>query len=206
MQDIALTEAGILFVSADGFLTLHGRSRLYDPTTATALTVPVDSLGPDARISNGAADIVNDVTVTRTNGATIRVYDDDSIDEYGVMGDTLTVVSYTDADAVDRANWVLATKSEPVVKLPQVTLDGMTDPDTSAAVRSLLIGSRVAVTGLPTQAPRSTEDLRVQGYSESIGMGGWSVTANTTPWLTVPPLKLDDASYGVLDADNHLVY
>ena len=73
-------------------------------------------------------------------------------------------------------------KSEPVVKLPQVSLDGMTDPTTSAAVRSLLIGSRVAVTGLPTPAP-------LRGGPPGSGVlrvdrdGRVAPHRDTTPWL-----------------------
>lgn len=162
-------------------------------------------IGPDVRLSSGIAGVANDITVTRSGGATVRAVDADSASTYGLLGESMDIISHTDADAMGRAEWELAMRSTPLVRLPELFLDGLTEPGSSEDVRRLDIGSRVEVTGLPAQAPESAADLRVQGYTERIGAGGWSLTANTTPYLPVVPLILDDATHGLLDT-NRLAY
>lgn len=206
MQQVATTEAGLLFVSTDGMLTFYDRSHSYDVAAAVAVSVDAELVGPDTRISKGMADVANDVTVDRTGGATARVTDATSIGRYRTWPESLTLISDSDADAFDRAHWILATRAEPVTRLPELTLDGLTDATTSPDVRTLDLDDRVEVTGMPSQSPTPTFDLRVQGYRESISRSGWFVTANLSPYLTVSPLILDDLVYGELDADNRLVY
>lgn len=205
MQDVATTEAGLLFASTDGKVTFYSRSRSYAVGAAVDVAVTAELISPDTRIVNNLAEVVNDVTVTRAGGAAVRVLDAASQSTYGVLDDSLELVSSSDSDAFDRANWILATRSTPKSRLPDLTLDGLTDASTSPSVRAIDLASRVQVTTMPSQSPTSTFDLRVQGYTETIGAGGWSVTANTTPYLVVRPLTLDDPVYGLLDS-NSLVY
>jgi hypothetical protein len=205
LQDVATTEGGILFVSTDGLLTMHNRGRSYDASATVDLTVDAAVVDPSTRLMHSLADVVNDMTVTRAGGAEARVVDEASVAEYGYIDGSLTVYSDTDEDAFDRATWALATRSQPRTRLPELALDALSEPGTAATVRTLDIGARVQVTGMPAQG-ESTFDLLVQGYSERIGAGGWSLTANTTPYLAVRPLILDDPEYGLLDSDNHLVY
>lgn len=205
LQDVATTEGGILFVSSDGLLTLHSRTRSFDVGAAADVTVSAAVIDPSTRLVHSMADVVNDITVTRSGGAVARVVDEDSVAQYGYISDSLTVYSDNDADAFDRANWSLGLRSTPTTRLPELALDALSEPGTAADVRALDIGSRVQITGMPAQGA-ATFDLRVQGYTERIGAGGWSVTASTTPYLAGTPLILDDATYGRLDEGNRLAY
>jgi len=205
LQDVATTEGGILFVSSDGLLTLHSRTRSFDVGAAADVTVSAAVIDPSTRLVHSMADVVNDITVTRSGGAVARVVDSASVAEYGYISDSLTVYSDNDGDAFDRANWSLGLRSTPTTRLPELALDALSEPGTAADVRALDIGSRVQITGMPAQGA-ATFDLRVQGYTERIGAGGWSVTANTTPYLAGTPLILDDATYGRLDEGNRLAY
>lgn len=204
LQDVATTEGGILFVSSDGLLTLHSRTRSFDVGAAADVTVSAAVIDPSTRLVHSMADVVNDITVTRSGGAVARVVDEDSVAQYGYISDSLTVYSDNDADAFDRANWSLGLRSTPTTRLPELALDALSEPGTAADVRALDIGSRVQITGMPAQGA-ATFDLRVQGYTERIGAGGWSLLANTTPYLPVVPLILDDATHGLLDT-NRLAY
>ena len=205
LQDVATTEGGILFVSSDGLLTLHSRTRSFDVGATADVTVSAAVIDPSTRLVHSMADVVNDITVTRSGGAVARVVDSASVAEYGYISDSLTVYSDNDGDAFDRANWSLGLRSTPTTRLPELALDALSEPGTAADVRALDIGSRVQITGMPAQGA-ATFDLRVQGYTERIGAGGWSVTANTTPYLAGTPLILDDATYGRLDEGNRLAY
>lgn len=205
LQDVATTEGGALFVSADGLLTMHSRARTFGVATSVDLAVDAAVIDPSTRLVHSTADVVNDITVTRSGGAVARVVDSASVAEYGYISDSLTVYSDNDGDAFDRANWSLGLRSTPTTRLPELALDALSEPGTAADVRALDIGSRVQITGMPAQGA-ATFDLRVQGYTERIGAGGWSVTANTTPYLAGTPLILDDATYGRLDEGNRLAY
>lgn len=206
MQDVADTEAGVLFIDTTGVLTLHNRTRGYDSAAPVDVSVSAEVIDPDVRLSSGIAGVVNDLTVSRSGGASVRVVDAASVSTYGVLGESISTIGDSDLDVLNRANWELATRSTPVVKLPELTLDGLAEPGSSAAVRALDIGSRVQITGMPSQAPSSAADLRVQGYTERIGAGGWTLTANTTPFLPVAPLILDDDPRGRTDSTNRIVY
>ena len=206
MQECADAEAGALFIGTTGAVTFHSRARSYDVAATVDASVSAEVIGPDVWLSSGIAGVANDITVTRSGGATVRAVDADSASTYGLLGESMDIISHTDADAMGRAEWELAMRSTPLVRLPELFLDGLTEPGSSEDVRRLDIGSRVEVTGLPAQAPESAADLRVQGYTERIGAGGWSLTANTTPYLPVVPLILDDATYGRLDEGNRLAY
>lgn len=206
MQDVAETEAGVLFIDTAGVLTLHNRTRGYDSAAPVDVSVSAEAIDPDVRLSSGVAGVVNDLTVSRSGGASVRVVDESSISSYGWLDESISTIGDSDLDALNRANWELAMRSTPVVKLPELTLDGLAEPGSSAAVRALDVGSRVQITGMPSQAPSSAADLRVQGYTERIGAGGWTLTANTTPFLPVPPLILDDDPRGRTDSTNRIVY
>ena len=145
------------------------------------------------------------MTVGRSGGATFRVTNEASIDEFGVLSESLTLPLATDAQAFDRASWLLSTSSMPESRLPELGLDGL-EPTSGAAVRQIDLAQRVAVTGMPSQAPASTFDLRVEGYSEKISAGGWEVTANTSPYNVANPFIVDDPVYGLLDSDNRIVF
>jgi len=206
MQDVADTEAGVLFIDTTGVLTLHNRTRGYDSAAAVDVSVSAEVIDPDVRLASGIAGVVNDITVSRSGGASVRVVDAASVSTYGVLGESISIIGDSDLDVLNRANWELAMRSTPVVKLPELTLDGLTEPGTAAAVRGLDIGSRVQITGMPSQAPSSAADLRVQGYTERIGAGGWTLTANTTPFLPIAPLILDDDPRGRTDSTNRIAY
>ena len=206
MQGVADTEAGVLFIDTTGVLTLHNRTRGYDSAAAVDVSVSAEVIDPDVRLASGIAGVVNDITVSRSGGASVRVVDAASVSAYGVLGESISIIGDSDLDVLSRANWELAMRSTPVVKLPELTLDGLTEPGTAAAVRGLDIGSRVQITGMPSQAPSSAADLRVQGYTERIGAGGWTLTANTTPFLPIAPLILDDDPRGRTDSTNRIAY
>lgn len=206
MQEVAETEAGILFVDSQGAVRLLNRSNTYDTGASVAVSVDAEDVGPGVRFASGVADVVNDIMVTREGGSTMQVADEASQSEYGVISESIRTIHATDEAALERAHWELAFGARPRVKLPRVSFDGYSEPDHASEVRSLGIWDRVQVSGLPSQAPRSTEDLRVQGYTESISASGWVVTANTSPFLMLNPLIADDPVYGELDADNVAVY
>lgn len=206
MQDVAQTEGGRLFIDGQGRLVFHARSRTYDNPAATA-SVNANLLGADTRPSESTFGIYNDVTGQRPTGPTMRATDTDSVEEYGVHEQSLTLLVTTDTEVLDAVNWRVSTSATPTVRLPQGTFDLYTDSTGyQAQLRSLELGDRVTVTGMPTQMGSTTLDFTLEGYTETVGVGGWSLAANLSNYADVQGLVLDDVTFGLLDGDNRLIY
>jgi len=205
VQDMAKAEGGPLFMDATGLVRLHARNRVTAPVAAT-LSTTADCVGPDLAMTQDLNRVVNDVTVSRPGGASVRVTDPESIVAYGLAGESLEIAVATDSILYDVASWRLALRSTPQLRTPQIVLDALTDAAHALQILSLEVSSRVTVSGLPGQAPTSTLDLTVQGYTEKISTDEWTVTANTTPYLALHTLTWDDATAGALDGVNHWSY
>lgn len=206
MQDVAATEGGRLFIDGFGDLVFHSRSRLYDNPAATAV-IAADQLDPDTRFSLSTQGLVNDATGQRPNGPVIRAMDNDSIETYGVAEQSMTLLVTSDTEVTAALYWRVLGFKEPQVRLPQGTFDLYTDSDDfQAQLRALELGDRITITDLPAQAPSSTMDLVLEGYTETIGKSSWKLSANLSNYSSFQALILDDNVYGLLDGDNRLIY
>jgi hypothetical protein len=206
MQDVAQTEGGRLFIDGAGVLTFHSRSRTYDNPAASA-SVDAHLLGPDTAFSMSTQGLINDLTGQRPTGPAVRAFDADSIDTYGVFGQSLSLLVTSDTEVADAINWRVQGNSAPQVRIPRGTFDLYTDSTGyQAQLRGLELGDRITITGLPSQAPASTVDLVLEGYSETISLTGWELSANLSNYSAVQALVLDDDVYGLLDGDNRLIY
>jgi hypothetical protein len=206
MRKIEKTEGGLLFADMQGRLTFQARSRSY-ARTAPALSVPVHMVDPRARMVSNLQFVRNEVTGSRPKGATVRMVNQPSIDTYGPLAESLELVTTSDAEVADAVAWRLNLSANPMTRLDDVGLDGYTDPTYSPQVLSaIMLGAHIQITGLPSQAPSSTLDQLVQGYTESIRDDGWDIAVNASPYLTLVAFVLDDATYGLLDSTNRLVY
>lgn len=185
MQDVAATENGRLFVDGRGRVVFHARSRSYDNAAAVA-SLDANLLGENARFSISTQGLVNDATAQRPDGPAVRAFDQSSIDEYGVSAQSMTTLVTDDAEVADAVNWRVFTNSVPKVRIPQTDLDAYTDSTGyQAQIRALELGDRLTITGLPSTAPASTVDLIVEGYTETIGLTGWTVSANTSNYSEI---------------------
>lgn len=204
---LATTEAGSVFGGVDGRLTFHNRARTYAYAAPVDIAVPTETVDPSTGLTRSITGVINDVTVARLGGATVHLTDAASRLRNGESSTSLTVASSTDGDALSRAQWLINSRAWPTTRLPQLGLDGLTEPTSSPAVRGVDIDHRVSLGTMPLQAPGSITDLRVQGYREVISKdSGWEVTANTTPFLIIRPLVADDPVFGLADANNRAVY
>ncbi|MGZ4559485.1 MAG: hypothetical protein ACXVGQ_00380 [Mycobacteriaceae bacterium] len=205
MRQVETAEGGVLYADTQGRLAFTARPATYTPTMPS-VTVDASVVAESTQPVENLLAVKNDVTVTRANGATIRRTDPASIAAYGSIADSVTTIVTSDTAAADLASWRLAQFSKPRVRIPQLGLDGYTDQSYSAQIRTLDIGSHLQVTGLPAQAPTTTTDQVVQGYSLVISDSGWDITANTTDFTSMLALVLDDATYGLLDGPGVLTY
>lgn len=206
MRKVEDTEGGLLFADMLGQLTFYNRARFYTPGDPD-VTVPSRLLNGDVRYVKNLQDVRNEVIGSRTDGAAKTARDTASITAYGLLSESLDLITRSDAEVTDAVNWRLNTSSQPRTRVTDMSLDAYTDATYSPQILSGLgIGARVTVTGMPTQAPATTLDQMVQGYTETISDTEWSFSANTSPYAGSVGLVLDDATYGTTDSTNLIAY
>jgi hypothetical protein len=204
MQDVTATEGGVLFVDGQGLLTFQSRGHRYNATSAATITAP--DTDPSLRFISNDALLVNDVTAGRAGGATVRAVDAPSVLDYGTAAVTLTLLTTSDAEVADAANWKANANSDVNPRLPNLTVDLLTSPTLAATVLLLGIGSRITLSGLPAQAPASSVDVFIEGWTETITSSGWVVAMNTSPAPLSGVWALDSALYSQLGVSTRLAY
>lgn len=206
LRDVNQIEGGVFYADPEGRLVQQSRGFRYSrPVDAT---VAAELLSADLEVAVDAARLVNDLTVSRPRGATVRVRDLLSIRDYGVWSpDPATWYAASDDDLSSAAQWHVSRLGQVAPYMPAVGVDLMSaDVTTASAVLGLDVGRRLAVTGLPSTSPGgSTADLFVEGVEETISHVEWTVRLSTSQtfgqvWL------LDDATYSVLGSTTTLAY
>jgi hypothetical protein len=204
MQDVADTEGGLLFMAGDGTLTFQSRAHRYN--AASVLTLVGDSIDPAARFVKNDAYLVNDATVSRPGGITFRAINQASINDHGPARITPTLLTTSDNEVVDAANWKVNEHAVPAQRLPAMIVDLLTNPTLIPSVLGLRLSDRITTAGLPTQAPASSLDMFVEGWAMTIGTSGWPVTFNLSPAGSSGVWQLDSSTYSVLDSTTRLAY
>ncbi len=201
MQDLAVTEGGALLVDRSGRVQFDWRR--HRTLQSSVLTV----IGSDdnAVVSNAdLRDVVNDVSVERSGGATVRKVDASSVQQFRRRRISVTTAADTDAQAIATAEYLLSRFAYPRPEIQSVSVDVHTLPSAQhAATLAADFGDKITISSLPTASlPFGTYVAYIEGYTETLGPGTWttiyflsSITASgtdTRPWI------LGDATYSVL--------
>lgn len=185
MRQAEAAESGVLFISGDGKLTFHRRSRRYNTTPAFTLDVAQGHLADELTFPGDDFGLVNDMTVTRAGGTAARAVNQASIDEHGLYRDSAEIACQTDDQAFSAAGWRVNSYGTPLLRVPSVTVDLVTldrlNPGLAAAVLAATISTRFRITGLPAQAPTAQIDLMIEGISETVRLGRHLVSFNCSP-------------------------
>lgn len=211
MQDVAATEGGVLFDAGDGRLTFHARSHRYN--SATALTLRAAGGGTTGELQANLEprlddqDLVNDMTASRTGGVSVRVVDAASVAEYGTYHEETVLLTTSDNEVADAASWKVYIGSTPLVKVPVAEAD--LTVAASAQKTALLareIGDRITLSNLPAQAPASTMDFFIEGWTETITAETHRIAFNLSPAALSGVWQLDSSVYSVLGSTTRLAY
>jgi hypothetical protein len=201
MRDVERVEQGRVFYSATGLLTFHRRSRRYNRPVDVTLNVAAGEVQIPASYPGDDFGMVNDFEVSRPDGATQRVIDQASIDASGVYTDSLEVPAESDRDAQSVAEWRVGTYGQPMVRFPSLTvMMAKLHSISPAKVEALLeaeIGSVIEMTNLPAQAPVTTDEQVIEGWTEVLGVGIWTMTFNCSPHSVNQVWVLGQSALGV---------
>lgn len=209
LQRIAEAEQGLCFISRGGNLTFRDR-------TTTVFSNPSETFSDDGggipyqtlSIRYGSEILFNKVVIT-SEGGTPQVADDAaSQTEFGIQtltfSDTLLA---SDAQALSLASNLLSQYAEPEYRFDALTVI-LNDKATidRESILSLELGDQVSVirtfaTGNPLQV---TDVYQIQAIRQSLSPSSHSVEFGLAWVALVYPFILNDAQFGVLDADNAL--
>lgn len=202
-KQAAFSDAGLFFMSGDDVAVFHDRNRRVLGTAAT-MTFTADQLGADLQFTMDDQLLLNDVTVSRSGQTVTRVIDQASIAENeGVYAGSLDTLLYSDTDALDRAGYTLSTYGHPQPRAGQISVDAHALGTVWDQMLGSDIGQRIAITGLPAEAPSNSLDLWCEGVADTITDSTWTFVLDTSPVRDTPLFILDDAVYGTLD-NNYL--
>lgn len=151
LQKLARSEAGRLFMDAQGRLTFHDRFRPWTDPRATIPQVTFTDVAGDPGVSGFELDpesdeqIINVARYSRRGGTEQVFRDDDSIDQYGESEDSQDdLLLATDGEAYQRARFAVTTQAEPQPKIPTLTVNLHTlTPEQQAQILALEIGDRI---------------------------------------------------------------
>lgn len=199
MRTVEQTESGVLFDARDNRLTFAARADRYNTVSAFTLTAATQQIEADVTQNLDRSTLVNDVTATASDGTTVRVVNQASIDAYGYARQTVEVAANINV-AQSAAAWRVGTYGEPQPRIPNLGVDWM--PLGLTAQQNLFnadVGTRFTAAGLPAQAQATTVDFFIEGYTETIGVESYDFAFNVSPFTGFDVWILEDATFGAYD-------
>lgn len=152
------------------------------------------------------ANLRNDVTVQRTFGSSARAEKTSgtlSVLDYpngvGRYAYTAMLSTYSDAALPYVAQWLLGLGTVDETRWPRLTVDLAKNPSLATAVEALRPGDEITVTNLPAYAGATSATLQVVGWTEDIDTVRRTVTLNCVPGDIWHVMRLNSATYGILD-------
>jgi hypothetical protein len=211
LQQCAEAERGLFFIKAGGDLRFTNRADyIFAPAVITTFSdagggIPYQSLD----VSYGQEFLYNRIQVTRDGGTQQAVNDNASQTEFGVSTYALdNSLLATDAQALTLAQSLLTSYSEPVYRFDnlEINLTGLSNVNRDV-VNSLELGDVIQITRTyATGTPASvTQPYAIERISHTLSAGSHTVEFGLRFANIVYQFILNDATYGVLDADNALV-
>lgn len=171
LRTVEDSEFGGFFIDAEGRATFIDRNALTASLGTPVYTFSDTGSGIAFQAALTAYDdtlIVNDVTVTRLNGTAQNVFDQPSIDTYFVhSGNRDGILVQTDAEALDQASMLLATRKDTETRIDSLQLNLENGDNVTRCVAGLnaeLLDSVFVTKAMPGNTTIS-QTLLIQGLS-----------------------------------------
>ena len=211
LNEVATTDQGSVDIDRTGLLRFAGRDLRRGAASVVTLDARTDILNDFEGLPYNDEGLLNDVTVSRVNGATQRAVNQASSDEYGPITDSIEVWLNDDAEALRLAEWLANKDAQPQLRAPvlKVSMGALAgrSPSKVDAVMALERGQRITVDHLPAGLPATSLDLFVEGISDEWGKNDWVRTITTSSlWRNGAVWILGDSFYGVLGSTTILGY
>jgi len=179
LRECEAADQGILYERGLA-LAYIPRMRRYNIPVSMALewkgtfSEPPEPLDDDQRLRNSW-------TVSRTDGGSATVTDEDSVELNGLWDDSTTINIETDARLVDFAGWFVSMGTADYLRWPRVTIDLFAHPELIGAWLACRVGSRITVANPPSQIAGEVIDLVIEGINATIGLTKWELELACSP-------------------------
>ena len=200
------SEFGGIFIDANGKVDFVSRDNLI--ATPAFPVYEFSDQGVDISYTNAVVafddtNLVNDVTITRLGGTAQNAFDQDSIDKYFLhSGQRSGILVQTDAEALDQAEGILATRKDPEIRIDSIQLNLYDDANPNKPLAGVDIELLDGVTVTKT-TPGSTSVVQsslVNAIHHDITKSSWMTTLYTTEPL-LAGFVLDSDVSGILGED-----
>ncbi len=211
LQDVEQSEQGQLYTGDDGKIVFRNRHWRFETAAAITSQATFGDSGAELRYTDVVTDggeqfITNRVRATRQGGATTDVSDAASITAYWERPENITrLQNQSDLEVADLANWRLATRKDPALRVTQMTVQPRRDPtNLFPQVLGRDIGERLTVKRRPQGVGTAlTYTVLIEGVQHNIDAGGdwrtvWYLSSSDSR-AGLQPLVFDDAVYGLFD-------
>ena len=204
--NVEQSEFGGIFLDGNGQLNFVSRNNLI---AAPAFPVyefsdqGVDISYTNAVVALDDTTLINDVTITRLNGTAQNAFDQDSIDKFFLhSGQRSGILVQTDAEALDQAEGILATRKDPEIRIDSIQLNlyDDTNPNKPLAGVDIELLDGVTVTKTTPGSTSVVQSSLVNAIHHDITKSSWMTTLYTTEPL-LAGFVLDSDVSGILGED-----
>jgi hypothetical protein len=204
--NVEQSEFGGIFLDGNGQVNFVSRNALI---AAPAFPIyEFSDQGTDISYTNAVVafddtTLVNDVTITRLGGTAQNAFDQDSVDKFFLhSGQRSDILVQTDAEALDQAEGILATRKDPEIRIDSIQLNLYDDANPNKPLAGVDIELLDGVTVTKT-TPGSTSVVQsslVNAIHHDITKSSWMTTLYTTEPLLAGFVLNSDVS-GILGSD-----
>lgn len=184
VEEIENTEQGVVYERAHGlgFVTRAGR---YNGAVRLALDFAQGHIAAPPEPTDDDQQLRNSITLKRIRGSEVTVTDPASIALNGTLSDDLEANLLSDDDLEEHATWRLKIGTLGDLRWPRISLNLAKNPQLINTWLRVRPTDRITIANPPTQTPGDL-DLRVEGWTQTLGMYSWDVALNCSPgraWL-----------------------
>jgi hypothetical protein len=200
------SEFGGLFVDVQGNVTFLSRDNIINNPAFAAYSFSDTGSAisyTNAVVAFDDTNLVNDVTVTRSGGTAQNAFDQASIDKYFLhSGNRTGILVQTDAEALNQAKGILATRKDPEVRVDSISLNlyDDTNPNKPLAGIDIELLDGINVTKTMPGNTSVVQPSLVQGIHHNITKSSWETILYTAEPL-LAGFVLDSTISGILDTD-----
>jgi hypothetical protein len=168
IHDVEALERGKVFFRGDGALVFQARSHRTGATSKFTLT-PDQFTGAIPKTDDFG--VVNDITMSRPNGVTVRRTSTASIAINGRYRQNIILPTSLDADVASHGDYTITKYATPKIRYSSILVDLFTqcasNPTFVTALLAAELSDLFTLASMPSQAPSATTTLFIEGITET---------------------------------------
>lgn len=206
LQTVENSEFGGVFLDGNGKVNFKNRTSMITSPATAAYTFADDGTGisyTNAVVAFDDTTLLNSVTVTREGGSPQTAFDQTSIDTYFIhSGERTGILVQSDAEALNQAQSILATRKDPEARIDSIILNLYDDANPNKPLSGVDIELLDGVTVKKTMPGSSsiTQSSVVTGIHHDITKTSFITTLYTSEPL-LAGFVLDSSIDGIIGTD-----